>query len=107
MKHGIYLSVLSTTLSLLSVLVTPILVYINYSLVGTPEPLERLETNFRFAPFIYFALILGGVSCGIFGFASRPRKRLAIFLSVSGLVVAVLSLIFFANYMVSLFGSVE
>lgn len=83
MKYGIQLSVLSATLSLLSFLVTPVLVYINYSLVGTLDPLESLETNFRFAPFVYFAFIIGGASCGILGLVSRPRKRLAIFLSVS------------------------
>lgn len=102
-KRGVYFSGLSTILSLLSVFVTPVLVYINYSFVGSREAVEHLESTFGVAPIIYFALILGGISCGILGLVDRGRNRLGILLSILGLLIAVLSLILFGGYMFSLF----
>ena len=106
MNSRLILSVFSVLFSLLSLFVTPTLVFLNYSMLSAPDmSLERAEANIQFTPYVYFTFILGAVSCGIAGFARRPFNRTALVLSALGLVLTVLSLIFFSEYMLLLWNA--
>ena len=105
-NSGLVLSVFSVLFSLLSLFVTPTMVFLNYSMLNTPDmSLERAEENIQFAPYVYLAFILGAVSCGIAGFARRPFSRTVLVLSALGLMLTILSLIFFSEYMLLLWNA--
>lgn len=113
LKRGSLWSALSIIFSLLSLVITPALVFVSYAIVGESkalgrvevDPLDIVQSSLRLAPIIYSFLLLAGLICGILGALSKPRKRVTIFASASGIMIAVLSLLLFWRYMFQTLGS--
>lgn len=102
-NNRLIVSSLSVIFAIASLLVVPIMVYINYSMLDKVDmSLERIEANLTFAPYIYLFLIICSISCGITGFVRSSYDRKVLVISSLGVVFTILSLLFFSQSMYSL-----
>lgn len=98
---------LALTFSILSLLVTPAVVWANYMLLEQGDPsLEQIEERLFVAPYLYFAFITISVCCGSYSLVKHSGRRVHLILSVLSLVVVVFSLVSFGSYMILLLDSI-
>ena len=87
-----------------SFFITPIMVYVNYSLLGDEEViLKDVESNFQWAWVVYGSLILGSFLLGVISIYFAKKENKNIIYSFIGMTLSILSLSVFGGYYIGLF----
>ena len=96
-------SIASLLSGLASLLVVPAIVFFNYSILGDGGvDLEKVEQSFIGLPIIYVFAIILGVLCGIIGVMKSTSRELSMILSVAGLILSGMAVVFFGEYIISI-----
>ncbi len=96
------LAVVSLVLSIVSFLVMPAMVWVNYTIIEYESTtLEHVEASFLTFPVIYFAAVAGSLFLCVVAVSKGPRTRKIVALSGLSALLAATSLLLFFGYFVS------
>lgn len=95
------LAVVSLVLSIVSFLVIPAMVWVNYTIIEYESTtLERVEASFLTFPIIYFGAVVGSLFLCVIAVSKGPRTRRIVILSGLSALLAATSLFLFFEYFV-------